>query len=628
MSQSFTFFWQYPVITEKIFHDQNRHDENYIGFPWATAIDKKVSLDFIAMNMVPKINTRNFNYTCCQHIYFRRLIRLFKILGIQLLYTPHKVYGEDQIDGIIIKPCPLYAVNFEDEKRNTFFKNKDVLNHPRHLLYSFQGALQEGYLTDIRAKIFALPKKPDIEIIHIGGWHFNDIVYSSFQTEKLIENVTEKHTSDTDAYNKSICESTFCLCPSGSGPNSIRFWESLAIGTIPVLLSDELDLPAHPKWMKAIIRYPEKQIDTLDAHLRRLKEQHPDLLKNMAKTCIEIYNYFKNNYRNDEYDTELNERQIIHYCEDSFEVKVFSGNSAFDYQIKSRFEKRRFFKGPEQKDKLLPYIRSLRRKPVVMVEHLLASEIPNEFYSIVFIHDCEKERASQDKTLENDEMVSAEESMIQNRDPKMTKLVFTSESIQHLFEKHYAGQISGFQRDRVSQYSLVRDGITKVYEDKKKRMKIVVIGHFGKEKGEIHKYLSSKITDEFYIKQIQVMKKKHKHLEEYNTEKENEYLKSDLFLQISKYEGIQTSILDAAMLGIAIVGTPVGLLKEVPSDCYVKIDTEKIYDLEYMYEKMKYAWENRESLGNKVKNWIMNSRGRSKFEKELNALIDQQIKDE
>jgi len=37
-------FWQYPVITEKIFYEQNKHCSNYLGLPWATFIDKKVDL--------------------------------------------------------------------------------------------------------------------------------------------------------------------------------------------------------------------------------------------------------------------------------------------------------------------------------------------------------------------------------------------------------------------------------------------------------------------------------------------------------------------------------------------------------------------------------------------------------
>ena len=37
-------FWQYPVITEKTFYEQNKGDPNYFPFPWATVIDKRINL--------------------------------------------------------------------------------------------------------------------------------------------------------------------------------------------------------------------------------------------------------------------------------------------------------------------------------------------------------------------------------------------------------------------------------------------------------------------------------------------------------------------------------------------------------------------------------------------------------
>jgi hypothetical protein len=52
-----------------------------------------------------------------------------------------------------------------------------------------------------------------------------------------------------------LLDSRFTLCPSGSGPNYIRLWESLACGCIPVLLADTLDLPNHKLWDESIVFY-------------------------------------------------------------------------------------------------------------------------------------------------------------------------------------------------------------------------------------------------------------------------------------------------------------------------------------------------------------------------------------
>ena len=80
------------------------------------------------LNIVKNDLNRNSYFTCSQHIHFRKLIPLFKALKIKILYSAHKKKGENNIDGIMILPCPLYAVNLEDESRNEIFKGKDYMN--------------------------------------------------------------------------------------------------------------------------------------------------------------------------------------------------------------------------------------------------------------------------------------------------------------------------------------------------------------------------------------------------------------------------------------------------------------------------------------------------------------------
>lgn len=131
-------FWQYPVITEKEFYNQNKDDETFIGFPWATIIDKNINPSIIYKLLKPYLPSNHY-YTCCQHIYFRHLIPLLKTLNITTLYTPHKVKNENVMNGVNIKPCPLYAVNIEDPAKNISFRNVDLLNKERPILYSFKG---------------------------------------------------------------------------------------------------------------------------------------------------------------------------------------------------------------------------------------------------------------------------------------------------------------------------------------------------------------------------------------------------------------------------------------------------------------------------------------------------------
>ena len=112
------FFWQYPVITEKQFYEQNKTFSNFLPFPWATVLDKNVDINAVATYLSRFISQDVDYYTCCQHIRFRELLPLFKLLGIKKLYTPHKCLSEDELNGIELIACPLYAVNVEDKNKN------------------------------------------------------------------------------------------------------------------------------------------------------------------------------------------------------------------------------------------------------------------------------------------------------------------------------------------------------------------------------------------------------------------------------------------------------------------------------------------------------------------------------
>jgi hypothetical protein len=299
--EKYKLFWQYPVITEKKFYEQNKDDPLYIGLPWATIIDNPSlinnKMEFINMVNQVKLESKDGYYTCCQHIYFKSIIQICSMLGIKTIYTPHKIKGENEINNINIVACPLYAVNYEDPSRNNIFKNKNFMNNniERQYLYSFVGGYQRIYLTDIRLQIYKIPLRTDIYIVNTGDWHFNNIVYNNMQNQQLNENKTSNHDLKTLAYNSILLNSRYSLCPSGSGPSSIRFWESLAVGAIPILLSDKLELPEHPDWNNAIVFLEEKDLSQLDKVLSSI-----DPIKEfrMRNKCIQIYEYFKNNYAN------------------------------------------------------------------------------------------------------------------------------------------------------------------------------------------------------------------------------------------------------------------------------------------------------------------------------------------
>ncbi len=292
--KKYNLFWQYPVITEKTVFQQQKKNENFIGLPWATIIDKNINISNLIKELKTKLKEDNKYITCCQHINFKKIIDYLSQINIDILYVPHKTKNIDKINNIIIKSCPLYAVNLENNKRNKEFMNVDFNEQKRKVLYSFIGSYQSIYISKIRIFLLKMKHPNNCIVNYSGEWHFQKEVYHKQVMNKNI-NITDKvkNLSKCKLYNKVLLNSKYSLCPSGSGPNSIRFWESLGVGSIPILLADTLDLPFHNLWEKAILVVNEKDYKNIPSLLSKITVEKE---KDMRKNCLKIYNDFKNNF--------------------------------------------------------------------------------------------------------------------------------------------------------------------------------------------------------------------------------------------------------------------------------------------------------------------------------------------
>lgn len=289
-------FWQYPAITEKQFYLQEKDNAYYFGLPWATIRDKRYNQTLIFNIVKDLINKDHKYYTCCQHISYKTFIPLWKALNITKVYISHKQIGINNIDGIELLPCPLFAVNFETKEFNKDFKNVDFINVERPILYSFIGGYQpRHYMSNIRQRIFDMKHPDNTDIINTGVWHLDNIVFSNKQNYSGEINKPADFDYKTNYYNNMLIKSIFTLCPSGTGPNSIRFWEALACGSIPILLSDTLQLPYHELWDKAIVRVKESELNKIPQILSEISEE---TRKHMRENCVKLYNHLYRNYIN------------------------------------------------------------------------------------------------------------------------------------------------------------------------------------------------------------------------------------------------------------------------------------------------------------------------------------------
>jgi len=603
---SFKLFWQYPVITEKTFYLQNKDKDNFIGLPWATMRDKKYNLELMYKIIKPYVKFKNY-YTCCQHIDFKVFINLWKSLGITKVYTVHKSKGEDNINGVEILPCPLYAVNFEDKSRNKKFIGVNYFSKERPLLYSFIGAYNPHcYITDIRERIYEMKHPKNCLVEKTNSWHFEKMVYSKMQNSKGELNENEKQRLKGEKYNEVLLNSRYTLCPSGSGPNSIRLWEALACGSIPVLLADTLELPKHELWKDTIVEVKEKDLLKLPEILGEIGNE-----KEMRKNCLELYKYFKDNYRNS-YDEvvlvtplvkkEVN-RKIVHYCCGGYHVGDYGGVARFDYHISLAFKDRKFFRGPQEKEKLLAYLKE-NSDALVITDNHLACDIPNKYEMILVHHGVAQTHAEREpgwhaywKKL----CCEGQAKMLYHRDPKMTKILSISDFCTEEFTKYYKEDYTCFKSIKLLHTSELNENRFKTIWNNEPR----VLGNWKDINKGMNTVSRLSKKGKYKFEDLRVSCNKGD-ISDFNRRKQDIYLKNDIFLQLSLCEGNSYSTLDALLCGIPVVSSNVGLFyKDVPEDCFVKIDWKRNNDLEYVESKLKYAWENREKIGRKGREWYL-----------------------
>lgn len=68
-------------------------------------------------------------------------------------------------------------------------------------------------------------------------------------------------------YAETMQASKFVLCPRGLGPGTVRLFDTMRMGRVPVILSDDWVEPAGPRWNTFSIRIPEKEFARIPALL-------------------------------------------------------------------------------------------------------------------------------------------------------------------------------------------------------------------------------------------------------------------------------------------------------------------------------------------------------------------------
>lgn len=268
-------FWQYPAATERQawqnhieiatganVDQRTRTVHTYLALPWATYIDKKRVPEDVTRYLVPRLRGlhrlaarlgwRLRVHTVCQHIHWRRLVDTWHALHVTDVHLSHATKNIDpESEGWIfrVNSWPLIAPNIEDPDRREGLVFGKPINE-RRWFASFIGAHMRHYLSEVRLQLRDAAKncgREDVFVEVTDEWHFNKTVYvEQVQHKPLDAHAKESERNRTRCYNQVLSDTIFSLCPEGAGPNTLRLWESLAVGAIPVIIADG--------WVEPMIR--------------------------------------------------------------------------------------------------------------------------------------------------------------------------------------------------------------------------------------------------------------------------------------------------------------------------------------------------------------------------------------
>ncbi|MGA2470757.1 MAG: exostosin family protein [Solirubrobacteraceae bacterium] len=177
-----------------------------------------------------------------------------------------KAYVYDQRDrpvwslpGIYVCGSPRWARRYKllvgGPYASLTFNDRPVEREP-DLLFSFIGSRTHP----VRERILQLRHARAL-IEDTGAVHFRQLV--------------AEDRPDQARYGETLARSKFVLCPRGYGPATMRLYEVLQTGRVPVIISDEWLPPAGVDWSSATVRVAERDVERIPSILEALEDDWP-----------------------------------------------------------------------------------------------------------------------------------------------------------------------------------------------------------------------------------------------------------------------------------------------------------------------------------------------------------------
>ena len=142
-----------------------------------------------------------------------------------------------------------------------------VTNETPDLLFSFMG----GRTHRVRNTIFQLE--------HARA-HIEDTSDINFFVGRSEPDRAARLHMQKQRFAEVVSRSKFVLCPRGAGTSSIRLYETLSAGRVPVVISDEWVPPLGPDWDGCILRVREGDIAAIPPLLEAAEPRYAEMAAN------------------------------------------------------------------------------------------------------------------------------------------------------------------------------------------------------------------------------------------------------------------------------------------------------------------------------------------------------------
>jgi len=218
-------------------------DLNYIAVPWTQILNShwlnypnKQPKEYYFKTLSEFKTDQTNNFTVCQHDSYLALENYYKHLNITKVFTPLRDKTEREINGVKFIPIPFTnSFSFDTTQK-------------RDILFSFVGTFTSHPIRE-RMKL----RVNGVNVIYRDQYHVCTEMF--FQ-----DSIKEKEETE---YQNILQRSKFSLCPRGSSCSSVRFWESIHAGAVPILISDNWDLPDWD-WNNTIIKIKEEDFEKMN----------------------------------------------------------------------------------------------------------------------------------------------------------------------------------------------------------------------------------------------------------------------------------------------------------------------------------------------------------------------------